>query len=475
LLYAALDRLPAGIFTASVESTPVADRDNDSEMDVQAGTEADGATIKQGSYLLGTTKTLMQIVGAQSRTVAIKNGKGTDGIFAGHAKIIRALLPIRDAVREVLRAQAADLPWAPAQVRLHIAYSNFVRAFGPINHTVISVTTDPETGDERETHRRPNLAPFADDPDCWLVASIEDFDIESGLARMGPIFSERVIAPPTAPLIATAADALAVTLNETGRVDIDHLAELLDRDPATALAQLGQAVFQNPQTQAWETDDAYLSGSVRTTLAIAEAAAERDPRYARNVAALRLVQPEDLLPSDITARLGAPWIPAADIEAFAVAVMETATRVRHTVEIATWSVDAAPFTGTAAGTSVWGTARRNAGLLLHDALNNATPQIFDTIVEDGVEKRILNSEATEAAKEKLARIKDAFTAWVWTDPDRTDRLARIYNDRFNNLVPRHFVWTSTAPVNCLRRPNALTASPARPTWLGTTSTHAAAR
>ena len=370
--------------------------------------------------------------------MAIKEGKGSGGILARDAKIIRALLPIRDAVREVLRAQAADQPWAEAQVRLRIAYSSFVRGFGPINHTVVSVTTDPETGEERETHRRPNLAPFADDPDCWLVASIEDYDLESGLARMGPIFRERVIAPPSAPLIATAADALAVTLNETGRVDIDHLAELLDRDPETALAQLGEAVFRNPCTEAWETDDAYLSGSVRTKLALAEAAAERDPQYARNVAALRLVQPEDLRPSDITARLGAPWIPAADIEAFAAEVMGTATRVRHTVEIASWSVDIAPFVGTAAGTSEWGTARRNAGWLLHDALNSATPQIFDTIVEDGVEKRVLNSEATEAAKEKLARIKEAFTGWVWTDPDRTDRLARLYNDRFNNLVPRRF-------------------------------------
>ena len=160
---------------------------------------------------------------------------------------------------------------------------------------------------------------------------------------MGPIFRERVIAPPAAPLIATAADALAVTLNETGRVDIDHLAELLDRDPETALAQLGETVFRNPATEAWETDDAYLSGSVRTKLALAEAAAERDPHYARNVAALRRVQPEDLRPSDITARLGAPWIPPADIEAFAAEVMGTATCVRHTVEIASWSVEIAPF------------------------------------------------------------------------------------------------------------------------------------
>jgi N12 class adenine-specific DNA methylase len=114
--------------------------------------------------------------------------------------------------------------------------------------------------------------------------------------------------------------------------------------------------------------------------------------------------------------------------------MSTETRVRHIVEIASWSVETAPFAYTAAGTSEWGTARRNAGLLLHDVLNNATPQIFDTVIEDGVEKRVLNSEATEAAKEKLARIKEAFTSWIWTDPDRTDRLARIYNDRFKCAV-----------------------------------------
>ena len=438
LLTDALDRLPAGIFTASQESPTDGDTENDAEAVGHAGTAADGATIKEGSYFLGKAGRLIQIVDGEPRVVAIRQRKGSVGILARDAKIIRGLLPIRDAVRDVLRAQAADKPWTDVQVRLRIAYSGFVRSFGPINHTVVSVTTDPETGEERESHRRPNLAPFADDPDCWLVASIEDYDLESGLARMGAIFHERVIAPPAAPLIATAADALAVTLNETGRVDIDHLAELLDRDPDTALTQLGEAVFRNPVTEAWETDDAYLSGSVRTKLAIAEAAAERDPQYARNVAALRRVQPEDLRPSDITVRLGAPWIPAADVEAFAEEVMSAATRVRHTVEIASWSVDIAPFVGTAAGTSEWGTARRNAGWLLHDALNSVTPQIFDTITEDGVEKRILNSEATEAAKEKLARIKDAFTAWVWTDPDRTDRLARLYNDRFNNLVPRRF-------------------------------------
>ena len=269
----ALHRLPSGICTPSLESTPV---DEPEDAPVRPGTAAEGATIKEDSYLIGKAGVLTQIVGGVPEPIAIREGKGTDGIPAKSAKIIRALLPIRDAVRDVFRAQAANRPWAQAQVKLRVAYSAFIRYFGPINHTVVAVTTDAETGEERETHRRPNLAPFADDPDCWLLASIESYDLETGLARKGPIFSERVIAPPAAPLITSAADALAVTLAETGRVDLDHLADLIERDQATVLAQLGTAIFRNPRTESWETADAYLSGAVRTKLAAAESAAALD-------------------------------------------------------------------------------------------------------------------------------------------------------------------------------------------------------
>ncbi|MEO8714804.1 MAG: helicase-related protein [Acetobacteraceae bacterium] len=435
LLDAALARLPAGIFVPPAEST----LDEPEDEKVRPGTAADGATIKEGSFFIGRAGRLMQIVDGQTIPVAIREGKSASGgITPRAAKIIRALLPIRDAVREVLRAQAADRPWKEHQVKLRVAYSTFIRFHGPTNHTVVTTTTDPETGEERETHRRPNLAPFADDPDCWLVASIEDYDLESGLARMGPVFRDRVVAPPAAPVITSAIDALAVTLNQVGRVDPDHLAELLERDPEAALAELGTAVFRNPRRENWETADAYLSGAVRSKLAVAETAATLDPQYQRNVEALREVQPEDLKPSDITARLGAPWIPIDVIAAFARQVMGADARIFHTESLATWDVEGSAFIGTAAGTSEWGTSRRHAGQLLHDALNSATPQIFDTVIEFGVEKRVLNVEATEAAKEKLVKIKEAFAAWIWTDPDRTDRLARIYTDKFNNLVPRHF-------------------------------------
>ena len=409
---------------------------------LQVGTAAEGATVKEGSYLV-LEGTLVQVLDGQPIPVQVRSGKGTEGIPAKHARILHALIPVRDWTRAVLRLQEASEPWGAAQVRLRVAYATFKRNFGPINLTSISTGTDPRTGEERETVRRPNLQPFLDDPDCWLVSSIEHYDEDAGTSKMGPIFTERVIHPPADRLVVTAADALAVTLHEVGCVDLDRMAELLGRTREQVVADLGGAVFLNPAlsqgaTEMWETADAYLSGPVRTKLAAAEAAATLDPRYQPNVEALRRVQPEDLRPSDITARLGGPWLPTGDIERFSAEVIGIETHVRHTVEAAIWSVDQSRFEGAAAAASEWGTGRRHAGLLLQDALNSASPQIWDTTWEDGKETRKLNEKETEAAKERLGRVKEAFERWVWTDPDRTDRLGRLYNDRFNNLVPRAF-------------------------------------
>lgn len=407
------------------------------------GTAAEGATIKEGSYVL-IGEVLHQVVNGEPQPVPVKSATQKEGIFNKHARIIRGLIPVRDAVRAVLRAQEANEPWGTLQARLKTAYLGFTRQFGPINLATISTRTDEATGEVNETVRRPNLQPFLDDPDCWLVASIEEYDVETGTAKQGPVFNQRVIHPPAEPIITSAADALAVTLHERGHVDVAHVAELIGRSREDTLSELGDAVFLNPGLttegyETWETADAYLSGSVRTKLAIAEASASLDARYTRNVAALRGVQPEDLRPSDITARLGAPWIPAADVALFSSEVIGIPTTIRHTVEIASWSIDLNPFHGQAAATSEWGTARRHAGELLDDALNAVIPQIYDHWKDaDGTEHRQLNAEDTEAAKEKLAKIKGAFERWVWSDVDRTERLARIYNDRFNNLVPRTF-------------------------------------
>jgi len=434
-----LARCPEGIHAASPDA-PAAQRPAASRLVV--GTAAEGATVKEGSYLVLDSQ-LVQVVDGVPVPVAVRSGKDGEGIPAKHARILRALIPVRDWLRAVLRAQEANEPWAAAQVRLRVAYTTFKRNFGPLNLTSVSSSTDPKTGEERETVRRPNLQPFLDDPDCWLVSSIEHYDEDSGTAKQGPIFTERVIHPPAAPLVVTAADALAVTLQEVGHVELDRVAELLGRSRAEVVAELGEAVFLNPalsigDTEVWVTADAYLSGPVRTKLAAAEASAALDPRFDRNVAALKRVQPEDLKPSDISARLGGPWIPTDVVEAFSAEVVGVRTKVRHTVQVAAWSLDLSRYDGVAAATSEWGTVRRNAGLLLSDALNSSLPQIYDTLIVGDAETRVLNEKETEAAKEKLARIKQAFEQWVWTDADRADRIGRIFNDRYNNLVPRAF-------------------------------------
>ena len=397
-----------------------------------------GRHVREGSFFFDNARGLMQIIDGEPVAIKARKGRGGDGIPEKHVRIIRKLIPVRDAVREVLKAQELDQPCQGIQFRLRIAWSSFVRDFGPINHTTVSISEDVETGETRESHRRPNLQPFLDDPDCWLVASIEDYDLENDTARPGPIFTERVISPPAPPVISSAADALAVVLNERGRVDVDHIAELLHCDPQDVVSELGSAIFQDPADGSWQMADAYLSGHVRDKLKVAEAAALLDPVYERNVTALQGVQPVDLRPSDITARLGAPWIPALDVVAFVKETMNVDIKIHHMPELASWTVDARQLGYLAVGTSEWGTGRRHAGELLTDALNSRVPQIFDTIKDGDSERRVLNVVDTEAAKEKLHKIKEAFQRWIWSDPDRTDRLARVYNDRFNNIAPRAF-------------------------------------
>ena len=260
---------------------PKADRPKAARIVV--GTAAEGATVKEGSYVL-IGDALNQVLDGEPRAVSVKSTTVKEGIFAKHARILRGLIPVRDAVRAVLRAQEANEPWGTLQTRLRVAYNSFVRQFGPINHTTVSHRTDEATGEVTDTVRRPNLQPFLDDPDCWLVASIEEYDVESDTAKPGPVFSQRVIHPPVEPVITSAADALAVTLHEVGHVDLARVAELIGRSREETLAELGEAVFLNPSLttegfEVWETADAYLSGAVRTKLAAAEAAAALQPGY----------------------------------------------------------------------------------------------------------------------------------------------------------------------------------------------------
>ncbi len=412
-------------------------------LDVEIGTAADEAEFKEGSYLV-SGGVLHQIVDGIPTVVGVKSGRGGAGLFPKHAAIIKALIPIRETVRAILRAQLNDRPYADLQEKLLSHYRQFAKKYGPINRTITSIRVDPDTGAEKEYQRRPNLQPFLDDPDVWLVASIETYDEASDTGTPGPIFTERVVKPPVVQDVRSAQDALAVSLHERGRVDVPLIAGMLGVTETQALADLAGDIYLDPVRSTphfdhWVTADEALSGPVRTKLALAREKVEADPRLQATATALEAVQPLDLKPSEITTRLGAPWIPVDVIEAFILEIMEVETRIRHTVELASWTIDKAPFLGHVSSTSTWGTARRGAADLLEDALNSHIPKIYDTYRdENGSERRELNVTDTEAAKEKLAGIKSTFETWVWQDSERADRLVRIYNDAYNNLVPRSF-------------------------------------
>ena len=183
VLAEAITLLPDALYDGEPEAI---DPDGEDEAVPAKSYSTASLTAREGSYLLDHRHGLMQILDGEPVAVTVRRGRSAEGIPEKHVRIIQKLIPIRDAVREVLKCQELDRPWKDAQVRLRIAWSNFVRAFGPINTTVVSTTEDPETGEVRETHRRPNLQPFLDDPDCWLVASIEDYDLEIRHGEAGP-------------------------------------------------------------------------------------------------------------------------------------------------------------------------------------------------------------------------------------------------------------------------------------------------
>ena len=195
-------RLPAGIVAEPRPSDD--DDDHDDDETVRAGTAADGATIKEGFLRRPKTGASARSSTAQPSRSTSEDGKGGDGISPSRQDHPRPSCRSAMPCATCCAPRPAAALGAGRRSGCARAYSSFIRYYGPINHTVVTTLTDAETGEEREVHRRPNLAHFADDPDCWLVASIEDYDLETGIARMGPIFRERVVSPP-----ATAADHLA--------------------------------------------------------------------------------------------------------------------------------------------------------------------------------------------------------------------------------------------------------------------------
>jgi N-6 DNA Methylase len=392
--------------------------------------------IGEGSFFVEGNRTICQSLGGQ--TVPVVYG-GTalraDGTLT--AKRLASLVRLRDLARRVLQSQNEDWPEAnrnDARRELNAAYDRFVGNYGPINKTTFS-----ETADGSVIRRMPNLVKFREDPDAMLVMSLEDYDEVTGKAGKAAIMTRDVVGrTPPVTRVTSAEEGLLVSLNQRGAVDLPFIAGLYGKTEEQIITELGDLIFQDPESKTWQTADAYLSGNVRAKLAAAEKAGAA---YARNADALRTVQPEDVLPGDIDANLGAPWIPPSDIQAFAADLFQvepSTVPVAHLAKDAVWSLESDyAAQKSVAATSEYGTTRANGAWLLELALNMKAPVIYDPDPADP-DKRVVNAEATLAAKEKQKQIKERFRSWVFSDPDRTERLVRLYNDTYNNLRPRLF-------------------------------------
>lgn len=419
----AVVKLPENVYTEPKIDSPA----------VQANVvdEVAPSNIKEGAYYLDDKGNLLQ----KEKGVGLEV-KGKTG-----ADIIRSFVTLRDAARAVLHAQLADLSDAElltAQRDLNRAYDSFTDKHGLLNKARPISRVDKKTGEEKTSYTYPNFNAFRDDPDASFVMALEDYDAEKQTAKKTDIFSKRVIRPEVEPKVESVADALHVVLHETGKVDMTRIAEMMGLTEEQAAEGLGDLVYLDPESRLWQTDDEYLSGYVKDKLAFAQAAAELDKKFERNVKALEAVQPADKEPSKIQISLGMPIIKPEWIQQFARDVIDMGVRVNHVVQTGQWGVEKVSGWQGAGATSDYGTARRNAADLLDAALNKSQVAVHDTVVENGKERRVLNEDETRAANEKLQRIKDRFASWIWTNPERSVELARRYNDEYNNFVKREY-------------------------------------
>jgi N12 class adenine-specific DNA methylase len=343
---------------------------------------------------------------------------------ASVAARVRGMMGVRDAVRAVFQTQLNDAPEeqvVEARRALNNVYDSFVGRYGALSS-------------------RENVKAFAGDPDQPLLLSLENYDAATRRAAKTAIFERRTLAryKPVSH-VETAAEALAVSLNETGGIHWPRMEQVTGRKASSLQRELGGLVYRNPEGGLWETADRYLSGDVRSKLEAAQSAAAMDPAYARNIKALEDVQPADLEPGDIEARLGSSWIPSGDIRAFVAELLGVNARhihVGHAAAIATWTVAIDPTERwNVSNTTTHGTGRFATVELIDQALNGRVPTAYDK-QPDG--SHVINQQETIAAREKQQQLKDRFREWVWKDAERATRLAREYNDRFNNLRLREF-------------------------------------
>lgn len=347
------------------------------------------------------------------------------GLTGKQADRAIGMIRIRDLTRHILERQsmeeASEEELKQLRQELSLVYDSFVGKHGALN-------------------LKANVRVFRKDPDFPLLLSLEIFDNKMQTAQKAAIFTQRTGGPSMAPVRAEGpTDALTISVAETGSVNPSYVGQLLGKAPEAAIQELldEELIFVDPTTNRYETSSAYLSGNVREKL---EQARHAGQEFHRNVAALTAALPADLEPGDIDARLGAPWIPTADYEAFfkslVVGEYSWATaRVEREPVTGAWSLHTNLAYGVAL-TQTWGTDQRSAAELMNASLNGQLATVRKVIDVDGRDVTITDVAQTAAAREKQGRLEAHFTEWLWADGERAKRLARLYNDQFNNYVDR---------------------------------------
>ena len=354
---------------------------------------------------------------------------------------VTGMVELRQIVNELIDQQLNDYPdedIKATQERLNAAYDAFTAKYGLLND-------------------RKNGRLFEQDSSYYLLCSLENLDEQGQLKSKAAMFTKRTIRPErTVTSVDTPSEALAVSIGEHGKVDLPYMAELLGTpdEYGRITTELSGVIFKDPAADptdpeaGWQTADEYLSGNVRDKLRMAQLAAESHPEFKVNVDALTKAQPKDLEASEIDVRLGATWLAPSIVQQFMMETFQPPYRIRYNNAI---TVRYSPYTsewrisnksatgfGDIMATETYGTRRANAYKILEDTLNLRDSRVYDTIEEDGKEKRVLNQNETTLAQQKQQAIKDAFAGWVWKDPQRRALLVKKYNELFNSTRPREY-------------------------------------
>lgn len=368
---------------------------------------------------------------------------------------IKGLIIIRDCTRNLIELQADDYPEEDikaAQELLNTKYDNFTDKYGLINS-------------------RANKSAFSDDSSFALVSALEILGDEGQLERKADIFFKRTIMPHK-PItqVDTASEALAVSIGEKACIDMEYMQSLTGKEENELFNDLKGVIFLNPlyednneNLSKYFTADEYLSGNVREKLSIARNSAKVDSHFNINVEALEKVQPEDLTASEISVRLGSTWLPVDIVQQFIYEFLNTPGYAKSSIIVhyskytGEWSIDGKSYDrSNVKAYNTYGSARINAYRIIEETLNLKDVRIFDYVEDiDGNRKAVLNKKETAIAQSKQELIKQGFQDWVWSDPERRERLCKLYNERFNSIRPReydgsHIVFSGMNPEITLR-------------------------